>query len=173
MTGRIYSKRLERTPPPRSSECVSALWLHGGVVSVKGVGKPFLSIIGLVQQDRMRRRTRKHRSEVDEYAGARSTKSRSSLKSQEPQHVVKTKTQNKEYMQAELETAFQGSAACKPDTTDPREFHRVLLNRHWTYRTACTAVALHTAAVAYSLQATMMFIKRLGLDYWLLLATAW
>ena len=33
----------------------------------------------------------------------------------------------------ELETVFRGSAACKPEITDPTEFGRKLLNRHCTY----------------------------------------
>ena len=50
------------------------------------------------------------------------------LKSQDPQHAVKTKTRTKN--STELETVFRGSAACKPQITDPTEFHRILLNRH-------------------------------------------
>ena len=69
----------------------------------------------------------------------------------------------------------RGYVNLTPDLTDPTEFHRVLLNRHWTCRTDCTAAALRTAAVAvtHPLLATGGYDtdQRLGIDHWLLLGS--
>lgn len=51
---------------------------------------------------------------------------------------------------AELETVFPGPVAYQLQVTDRNEFHRILLNRHYTYRTVFTGVTLCTASVAFS-----------------------
>ena len=58
-----------------------------------------------------------------------------------------------------LETVFRGPAACTPCKTEPTGFHHTVPNRHWIYRTFCIAVALSTAGVVYSLQATTLPIS--------------
>lgn len=130
-------------------------------------------IVGLVQEDRMSQGRRMSRiiqdigSEVDGCARARFVNYRA-LKSHHPHHALKHEARTKT-RRLKLKRYF-GFLPPEPEKTDPTGFHRMLPNRNWTYRIACTVVA-SCIAVAYSLQTTISNDQRLVVGYWLLLSS--
>lgn len=98
-----------------------------------------------------KRRKAKRREKLDEFACALSM-DHVAFRSRKPQRGVNTQIRTK--LSADLEAVFRGAAENKPQISNPTEFHRIVLNQHWTCRTACISGAHCTAVVAYSLQAT-------------------